>query len=86
MEKSEIIRELRAAPAHVTFEKLDGSKRDMTVTLEPQVTGFSDADYENLEKLGGPDSLRVYSVYDDGFRTLNIKTLSRFNIIEAAGV
>lgn len=86
MEKSAIIRELRNATADITFEKLDGSKRDMQVTLESRLTGFSDDDYENLETLDGPDSLRVYSVFDNGFRTVNIKTLSRFNIIETAGV
>ncbi len=84
MSKSEAVKILKENTAKIRFIKADKTERTITASLQPEYTKFTEKDYQLLETQDAPHLLRVYSVEDNGFRTVNLNTVSNFNVLQAA--
>ena len=80
--KDELKDTLKENVLQIVFKKVDGSEREMTCTLRPDLMGKYEPKDPTRKKAEKEDVLPVWDLHENAFRSFRIESLIKYRTLQ----
>tara|TARA_B100002019_G_scaffold287099_1_gene298588 strand:+ start:541 stop:807 length:267 start_codon:yes stop_codon:yes gene_type:complete len=81
MDRETLVEQLHRGTCEVVFEKVDGEKRTMTCTLNPEIANMPEQLHEQSNRAKNPNVIAVWDLNANGWRSFRVDSVESFNSV-----
>ena len=79
VDRETLVESLHRGTCEVVFEKIDGEKRTMKCTLNPDIASMPEVLVEQKARAKNPNVIAVWDVEKNGWRSFRVDSVESFN-------